>query len=694
MRSLNIKRFGIVIATSALMSLSFGFTACNNDDDAKVEYDFLEAFGPLPVARGGELTFIGHNLSNVVSVTFPNGTTVDVNRISSDKFTITVPDDDAVAPGQLTLNFSNGGTYITKTECRFSEPITIKSLSSEVVKPGTNLEINGRYLLQATEVAFAGDVKVSLEKTEDGEFASANVVSVSDSKIVVKVPAEAVSGKVVVTDGSNPVETEKEVTIVTPAFSKYTVNENLLRGKSELEIQGTDMDLVSEIKFSNGLVVAADDATVTESSIKFVLPINTPASAPVLVTASGQEFEAADLNLINPTATAWEGNPSEDGKPIKWDGPMTIKGTNLDMVEKVELFTADVNSEVSTMTTTASQLDFTVPSTCKTTEIWSNEAGKNINVGKITLVLFSGEKVEVTTDDKQLVIGWPWGGVLAKEDFTAGEEVTVQSGSKGVASIEVAGKVVDFKEDKDAGNFKFTWPIEISGSEKTVKVTYVNGMSTEIKATPKVPELPFVMSISEKTDNGGTIVATGGNFDKVTMIMAGDAELTEFTASADGKKLYITVPLDFKACQAPLDLIVYGDKKGVSPTITIGNPEVVVWEGDYTDSGWKGIEYLSWDKNPAAIEKFKGIKVGDKFRVYATNNGSWIQCGFRLADGWKDKFSDGSDCQMQKDDLSAGYFEWTVTQQMYDEWKIGSNGIIIYFNGDGYTVTKFTFLSM
>ena len=126
--------------------------------------------------------------------------------------------------------------------------------------------------------------------------------------------------------------------------------------------------------------------------------------------------------------------------------------------------------------------------------------------------------------------------------------------------------------------------------------------------------------------------------------------------------------------------------------MTIGDPEVVLWEGPWDKtSAWNGFEGLSWGNIPAA---FKNIHVGDEFRIYATNNGGWIQCGFRLADGWKDKYPDGTDCQHQQDQLSAdGYFSWIVTQQMYDEWKVNSNGIIIYLNGDNYVMNKITYIA-
>lgn len=635
MRSLNIKRFGIVFATSALMTFGFTFTACNNDDDnTKVEYDFLESFGPLPVARGGELTFIGHNLSNVVSVTFANGTTVDVNRINSGKFTITVPDDDAVAPGQLTLNMADGSTYKTKTECGFAEPITIKSLGAEVVKPGSALEINGRYLLQATEIGFAGDVKVSLEKDEDDKFVSENVVSVSDTKIVVKVPAEAITGKVVVTDGSNPVETEKEVKVVTPAFSKYTVNENLLRGKSELEIQGTDMDLVTDIKFSNGLVVSAADATVTESSIKFVLPINTPVCKPVLTTASGVQIEAAELALANPVFGEFTNNSG-----VYVDSPVEINGTNLDMVKSIVFVCPDGNVQTYDLQDADradGKVTAIVPEKATSTMVWSNEASDNVGTGSLKAVLFSGE--EMTLNDGKYCIGWPAIGNADKFVdgafvYTSGDKV-VMSGCTNTAymtKLTVDGIVTPFDIiSKDS--YSFVWPLSSNGKDKLVQVDYTNGNNNTnqwgthftIAKTDKI----FVQSYDEFT-NAKSSKVIGGNFALVKKVIVDGIE-QEFSATKDDV-LFVSLS---GVTHSPTKMILQGDGDAkleidvnvsglsmfVTPkSIAEGNPDM---KFPYKDS-WGGAQCFM----PASAIPASRVYKGNKFILHVTvdNGGGQIQ---------------------------------------------------------------------
>ena len=81
------------LCTAALLVLvlATAITSCKDDDEAKQTYNFLEAFGPCPVARGGELTFIGADLSSVKSVEFPGGESVTPVFQGNGKFTVTVP---------------------------------------------------------------------------------------------------------------------------------------------------------------------------------------------------------------------------------------------------------------------------------------------------------------------------------------------------------------------------------------------------------------------------------------------------------------------------------------------------------------------------------------------------------------------------------------------------------------------------
>ena len=62
------------------------FSACDNDDEDTNQYTGgikLNVFGPSPVARGGELRFLGSGMNNVTAISIPGCEDItDINVIS------------------------------------------------------------------------------------------------------------------------------------------------------------------------------------------------------------------------------------------------------------------------------------------------------------------------------------------------------------------------------------------------------------------------------------------------------------------------------------------------------------------------------------------------------------------------------------------------------------------------------------
>jgi hypothetical protein len=676
------------LCTAAFLTLLFvtsSVTSCKDDDEASQSYNFLESFGPCPVARGGELIFLGKDLSSVQSVEFPGGETAAPTFDGKGKFKIVVPA--SAQPGLLVLHTSNGDIK-TVSEIGYSEPVTVKSFSPSSQRPGSEVTISGEYLSNATEIAI-GNVKISLEE-ENGY-----VKSVTNSAITFVVPAEAVTGDLTLLDG-RPVKCGT-LTVTVPVVASWSKSADLTPGTDEVTVNGSDLDLINKITFANGTVVKAADINLSATQATFTLPLTVGDGAVTMTTASGIDIEAGSIATVKPTVTAFGGMYNET--PY-CDEIFSIKGTNLQLVKSVIFaFKEEKEPEVTAFTTASNEeIQLKIPELAGSTMKWDDALSANVPTGELYVITQSGEKIKVSTDDKKLAIGWANIGTPASYEITAGDLVTMTgcTNTDYMTQVEADGVQVDFtKISKDS--YSFVWPRTNPGNDKILTVTYTNedvqNNKNSTHFTVATATLPYVLSApTGKISQGGTIILQGGNFEKITKIMCGDSELTDFTASADGSKLYIEVPATFKACVGPLDLIIDETNKGQSPSLTIGDPEVVLWEGDWANTnGWNGFEGLSWGNIPAA---FKNIKAGDEFRVYVENNGSWLQCGFRLADGWTDKYSDGTDCQHQQEQLSAdGYFTWTVTQKMYDEWKVNSNGVIIYFNGDGYKLNKITYIA-
>jgi hypothetical protein len=681
------------LCTAALLVLvlATAITSCKDDDEAKQTYNFLEAFGPCPVARGGELTFIGADLSSVKSVEFPGGESATPVFQGNGKFTVTVPE--SAQPGILILHTTNGDIK-TVSEIGFSEPVTISGFTPEAQRPGGEVTISGKYLSNATNIAI-GQIKIPLQPASDEQQAIYDqyIKSLTNEAITFVVPAEAVTGELSLTDG----QAVKcgTITVTTPKFTSWSKSDNLMPGTDEISMTGSDLDLINKITFANGTEIAAADLKLTATKATFKLPLAAGDGAITMTTISGVEVDAGSIKTIKPTVTSF-GSANEF--PY-CDDILFIKGTNLNLVKAIIVANKAENEQtVTTFTsTTDTEIQFAVPELIGTSMIWDNAVNNNVPNGDLYIITQSGERIKASTDNK-LQIGWANIGNPASYEITAGDLVTMTGCTNTAYMTKVEADGVEVAVTKIAkDSYSFVWPLTNPGNDKILTVYYTNGDKNDNQwathFTVATSALPFVLvAPTEKISQGGTIILQGGNFEKITKIMCGDSELTDFTASADGTKLYIEVPATFKACVAALDLIIDESHKSQTPVLTIGDPEVVLWEGPWDKtSAWNGFEGLSWGNIPAA---FKNIHVGDEFRIYATNNGGWIQCGFRLADGWKDKYPDGTDCQHQQDQLSAdGYFSWIVTQQMYDEWKVNSNGIIIYLNGDNYVMNKITYIA-
>ncbi len=690
------KYFG-TIALMMLMVVATAITSCKDDDEASQSYNFLESFGPCPVARGGELTFLGADLRSVQSVEFPGGETVTPSFNGNGKFTVTVPE--SAQPGVLILHTSNGDIK-TLTPIDFTEPVVVSDFSPKEQRPGNEVSIKGKYLSNATYITI-GNVKIPLQPSSTEQTATFEkyVTSLTNDEIKFIVPAEAATGDLALVDGQPVVAGTLTVTL--PTFTSWSKSEGLLPGSDEVVINGTDLDLISKVTFANGTVVESDDIknSVKKSSvnsISFVLPLTAGDGAVTLTTISGIDVEAGSISVVKPEVTSF----GSDNEYPYCDDLLFIKGTNLQLIKEVIVANkADNVQTVSTFTSASeTEIQFAVPEGTGSSMVWNNDKQANVPNGELYIITQSGKRIQVSTEENKLQIGWANIGSADNYSITAGDKVVMTNctNTAYMTKIEADGLEVEFTKDSK-NSYSFVWPLTKPGSNLILKVYYSNGDENSNEWGDKfqvaASTLPYVLvAPTEKIAQGGTIILQGGNFDKITKITCGTVELNDFTSSADGTKLYIEVPLTFKATVSALDLIIDDTHKSQTPLLTIGDPEVVLWEGSWEKTNdWNGFEGLSWGNIPAA---FKNIHVGDEFRVYAENNGNWIQCGFRLADGWADKFSDGTDCQMQQDQLSAdGYFSWTITQQMLDEWKVDTNGIIIYFNGDNYLLKKITYIA-
>lgn len=384
---------------------SLTFTACETNDVDTNQYKggiSLNVFGPSPVLRGGELRFLGCGMDQVVSVLIPGCDAItDIQLISAEEIRVIVPQ--TALPGYVTLMLRNGESIVTKTQLTYSEPVSIESFSPESVRPGDVLTIKGEYLNLMHQVIFAENVIVSDEVIAEEETteATSKFLKHTRNEIQVRVPEEAQSGKIILSDGAeipNRLYSEVELQVVLPSVAEVADYNNIKPG-AIMTVTGENFDLVKEVRMENGEKVEFE-FSAENKTLQFTLPANAVSGFIYVVPASGVRIPVASIELAKP------GNFSCATSDVAAGGQITIQGENLDLVSAV-IFTGEVEGEI--ISQSPEQLIVSVPALAQS--------------GSVTFKMANGEQVSALN----LTINQPCHIVSSLEDdFEAGKEMIVE----------------------------------------------------------------------------------------------------------------------------------------------------------------------------------------------------------------------------------------------------------------------------
>lgn len=400
-----IYKFSAWCMACLVLLSSLTFTACDTNDLDTNQYKggiSLNVFGPSPVLRGGELRFLGCGLDQVASVLIPGCDAItDIQLISAEEIRVIVPQ--TALPGYVTLMLRNGESIVTKTQLTYSEPVSIESFSPESVRPGDVLTIKGEYLNLMHQVIFAENVIVSDEVIAEEETteATSKFLKHTRNEIQVRVPEEAQSGKIILSDGAeipNRLYSEVELQVVLPSVAEVADYNNIKPGAT-LTVTGENFDLVKEVRMENGEKVEFEFSTENKT-LQFTLPANAVSGFIYVVPASGVQIPVASIELAKP------GNFSCATSDVAAGGQITIQGENLDLVSAV-IFTGEVEGEI--ISQSPEQLIVSVPALAQS--------------GSVTFKMVNGEQVSALN----LTINQPCHIVSSlEEDFEAGKEMIVE----------------------------------------------------------------------------------------------------------------------------------------------------------------------------------------------------------------------------------------------------------------------------
>lgn len=615
------------------------FSSCEDDDKEDLTTIKLNVYGPSPALRGGELKFIGMNLDKVTSIVLSDNVTVStfVSK-KANEIIITIPQE--TKPGKVTLK-TPGGDIVSQTPLTFSEPISIASFSPATVKPGDTYTINGDYLNNIAQVIFYDGVVVD----------SANFISQTRKKIELKVPKAAGSGKVAVSNGAEMpiiVYTEKSLEVKIPTTTAVNPSSNVKPGGT-ITITGTDLDLVETLSIPGDNGSTPFTVNTANTTITAVLPNGVKDGAIVLTTYSGIAINAAS-SLVVASSTVSSITPA----PVKNGAELTIKGTNLDLIENISF--PNVSSAITAFNSkTATEIKVTVPETAQAGTITLTAAsGKTCN-GAYTLV-----QPSVTSTSTPIV---------------GGQTITLNGTNLDlVSAVSFEGSNETIKiQTQSENSLSFVIPNTILGSSKII-FKCKNGVSLEATTVNVTPtSLAYITVMPTSGDQGTTLTILGGNFDKITSITLGGKSLTWSIAGAT--TMFIIIPNDCTPGIQQLVLTTSGGQTSYSLNVIGKAPTITdVWTGNIDMGGWSG-----WIQITDA-SKFANVVLGDKILVTvdpSSISGS-SQGTFRNGSSWG-----GIAPGMEYFNIS-GDFSLDVTMEVLAQLK--ASGVII--GGQRYVATK------
>ncbi len=674
------------LLVTALVGLSL--TACSSDDLDTNQYQSgvsLNAFGPSPVMRGGQLRFIGSNLDQIREVRIPGVdaiTAIEVVKAGvPSEIRVSVPHD-GPEPGHVVLVANNDKEITTVSTLTYIEGITIERVTSSAM-PGEVIEIVGDYLNLVHSMAFADNVIVS-----ENDF-----IQHDRYTIKVRVPEEAKTGKLqlftadlTVGDASKLdyqiVTTEDRFIVGTPTVAK-------VKGREEVDAEGSFTAKVGETITVNGsylqLVKAVtvgdytiEDIIVSENgaSLSFVLPAEAPDGAVNLVCKSEVIVPAAVLTTVKPSSCTVNPNPVKAGIEL------TVSGTDMDVVSAVEFDNAGSLTGDAIAVSADKVVVKAVPETA--TE------------GTLYLVMANGAKVSVPfTLVKPVVTGYDNANVSA-----GGALTIVGTNLDLVKKVQFGEGTTEVTVDATATSISLTVPMDAKSGAPTLVLA--NGTTVDNVPEVNIMEAQFCYVTEfpddDHTPSAGSIATLPvKNGEKLT---AAYIDGTQVNFVYDTKNSTISVAIPQKSKKNTVLRLVSDGFGEITYTMTVipaTDVDIVLWSGLVDLGKWS----INYEVKPADMFVNAGVQAGWKLRIYGKNTADFWQIqlydghwGGMQIPGWADDgVSTSNNMRSDKQSTFAenGYIEIELTQDLVNllttniDW-----GYSMIIQGENFMVNKIT----
>ena len=657
----NIFKYSILATLIVAMS---GLTACQQEELDTDQYAgklALAAIAPNPVMRGAQLRVIGANLDKVTEVRFAGGATVtSIEKVAAgerSEIRLTVPMDAAVGP--VTVVTSDGLTASTRFDLEYTEPIVFSSFAPATVLSGDVVTIKGEYLNNVREVILGGGVYVTEFNSQSG------------SELSFKVPANAVSGYVIIGDVNeiedqntipNQIYSGTELVVGDPTVA--VADTTTYKSGDVITVSGSHLDMIEKINLTGAADVEfklAEDG----NSISFNLPPSASDGQIVLTSFAGKEFQAGAIISLNVTDLE-VASLAEDGR-YKAGSDVSITGSDLDLVTKVEFTGAEAQWYLDGKNIVA-----TVPAGAKD--------------GGLTVTLASGKQAY----SSEIAVVKPVATAVDKNEAVAGQTNIVVTGTDLdlVTGVTIGDKEHGFIDCKFDILTADSVKVAVSKDAYTgpLTLTAANGDNTATEAiTVTYDEAVSVTFAQPSFALGKKIAITGKNLLNVEQLSIKGKKVVSYAVRGDDNMSF-DIPEGIGPGVYRLAMVLVDGTEMTWPVpfeVTAPFTEKTIWEGSEIVTGWSGKGFAEQD---AFINA--GIKESDVVRVYFNApEGNWWD--IQLVDGHWSNLSvpelDGGN-EIKSDFYPSGsqMFSFAVTPEILAQLtKIDTWGNAFIINGDG-----------
>lgn len=580
----------------------------------------------------------------------------------------------------------------------------VDALGNITAKAGETITVTGSYFNVVADITIQGVSAADVKIANDG------------TGIMFTLPAEAPSGDIVLVCKSGIEVPVGTLTTVKP--TECSAGLEPVKAGQVLTITGKDMDLVTGVIFSN-VANPVTEIQVTADYVVVTIP-ETAQESMSLLMANGETVDVP-FTLVKPTVTGY------DNATVSAGGALTIQGTDLDLVKKVQFGESDVVEVEGT----PSSITLTVPMNatsgapmltlangttvanvpeisiqeavfCYFTELPGEDAelkaGDSFvlpvaNGDKLTGVEINGEACQyVLSGGNQLIVGIPGnakkgskvrlissnGEITYTIDFIPNTEVT---------TVLWTGAV-------DLGSWSFNWEMG-KGTNGDNNPNMFKDMDLQEGDVIRVYVTPYNDWWNVKfydghwaaQDEAGVAAGleAGPEINPGNYSLEEHGGCIEFTATAKMVE-QLTTLTDWGYCW-----IVNGEGAVITKIAVTHytSLETVIWQGSAVADDWGNQPTFFSDGGAELLEA--GLKVGSIIRCYLSPTEDSWNC--QVYDGhWHGQFA-GCDFNQDNWNLAEhnGAIEFTVTEAIYAEMTTtGGWGGAFLLNGDNVICTKIT----